>query len=1557
MAAWNTLCALVDCSLRSKDARVRDILWTANVWPRAFDLYLGQGHLARPKSARQLLATLTAALIADTRSGNDGSLGNEIAQRPVQVLVASDDQERAKTCALAIGHFLTKDVLSLRTVLEVFGKYDAQVGTEQERPIVRLLLILFKWMGKGDFGSTISQLVSTILDRYQPHEDEHSQPDGKDGPVWAAALRNAVRSRTIEVTTLRVHLLPVLFKRSSEDFAAFLWTIGLERLSSQQSDTGVDANATQDKDDELLYASLQAGRDLGLLQETDEPDIRQHDGVIFVPIRWFGRLLVRSSRTARLTGLSLLISSHAATRPFSPSSLIVVKQNLSHFLADTDTNFRSEVFSVMQRMVDRLRAVTAMLARHARQVDRPTNRELQHIVQPTEPLQYHQAFLGWLIRLLTWELRPTASYQRHISALKCLAIVARSGLDADVQDWYLSKSALGETRWPFHIRLKSRHLHRLLLDLLVDPFDDVRQTASTVLGLYPVQDSAGKQQTQLALSRAEEAMLATGRADQADGVAHLYALLYTQSGGQGSTEFQPGSPGSMVLMKLVDRLEEMLGIAKGDLAQAVERYPVHGLLTGIRYILGQNAFTAVENVDLFDRLAKCLEDVWEVAKPVLCSDAPEGYLPEGLEDEPNVTTKDTLSYCWRALKEASLLLGLLVSIKQSAQDGIKADERLQRLSDLCFAQLAELRHRGAFSTVAQTWIICSVQTAARQSDTAKGKLTAWYDKVMTILRNKTTINTRRSAGLPSLLCGILIADSSTLLMRQAFNDLESIARDPVAHAFAQEGSLPQVHAMNCMKDVLKNSRLGEQSERHVPAALELAADALRSDAWAVRNCGLMLFRAVIDRLLGTSDTYLEDDAYARKRLSIERHPQLLEIVLKLLAAPPSVLGGSASAGNEGVFPALQLLQRLAVPEERLSEIRRSVKALTASPAWHVRDKAARTYASFLANDQTAAELKVLLHTPTTCQNTLHGALLCAKYLIRGLMMPHPAIGVETGDEHSRHPQDVQLLAESLDIVAGTAGLYHENSCPFTSAAYIDLYTACLSALYGRHVPSPEPQVDGSHGLAKAFFDFDYLQKELRDSLPDKGQNKASAAFLRPTLAAASAAQLAATSVVEASQWDKVRSVVSELASRDPDACATYFDKTRYWLSIHSAAERLDHVNAVVQICIAVLKDQHAKVQVRSQTVATLLDAVDNLRLVDADSPSFYDFAVEPQFALEPSLRKTNQHYADLLLQLRAACLDCRVRHDGLTGRKLIYEVETWTVSCSVAVAGSGFYSCEAAALAIGRVSSLWPALPENNSTSKAFLRLCLTVYDLLNNDDEDIRVATSQATCKIIVTEGRRAEDNTLVPIVASQRLMSFMLRKWHGDPALSEEAFSRAFRSSEQTCPSLAEQLQVGTDTDTALFAEEKQNLYIDAAREVKAWCQVLLQLPPRSVSRVLLKRLCHWVINGLTSLIDKATAVPDGPVGWTTKSELFVLGLQVIYGAGLLLNYAEQGLRLPIKPSSLRRRLAELQDAGSDNGGINHLWREEIQSLLARSVILQLRSVHAVLGQLVTPSNSRLI
>lgn len=56
----------------------------------------------------------------------------------------------------------------------------------------------------------------------------------------------------------------------------------------------------------------------------------------------------------------------------------------------------------------------------------------------------------------------------------------------------------------------------------------------------------------------------------------------------------------------------------------------------------------------------CCSNIWEAVKEVLCYDSPEGQQDEA-EDTDGILVglKDTLSFCWRALKESRSIFNLV----------------------------------------------------------------------------------------------------------------------------------------------------------------------------------------------------------------------------------------------------------------------------------------------------------------------------------------------------------------------------------------------------------------------------------------------------------------------------------------------------------------------------------------------------------------------------------------------------------------------------------------------------------------------------------------------------------------------------------------------------------------------------------------------------------------------------------------------------------------------------------------------------------------------------------
>ncbi|KAK3676280.1 hypothetical protein LTR78_004031 [Recurvomyces mirabilis] len=1475
VAAWNALCACIDRCSQQPSQEYAGLIWSSSWWSRAFDLYISQAYYARPKSARQLLDTLTSTLqplVEDEHQELD--IRGQVCHRLIAPLLDDDDSAGAKIPALALAHMLGKDALSSELVLRTYSSLTNSDDAAGEIATSDFLCTLFRWMSNGDFSAAIGRLVSIVLDKSTA--GVHEQVNGHDVPripVWATALCDAIRHGSVDVDSFRAHLLPPLFQRNAGDYKNFLYSAGLAQLLGDQSALDSQPTKIEDFDLDLLLASLQSGKDTGLLQDTDRAEIDFIDNVVGIPVKHISKLLHCNSSAARLTGLSLLTTSPAVTRPLLSTAVDAIKHSLIHFLTDTDADVRSELFSIFQRLIDRIRAVTAVLARQADETQ-------------SGILQHHKDFLAWLLTTLHWELRPTASYQTHISALRCLMILAKSGLDESVPLMSWSRSATGDTKWPFRMSVLDKSLRSLLLDLTLDPFDDVRQCAAMLLGLGPTSDTCIMIETQEALAKAEAVMLLTGRADQADGVAHLRNLLYKQS-----------SQTDAVLLQLVDRLVQMLDIAKADLSQAVDRYPVHGLLTSVRYILDNTP--PGDEVD--PRLIVCLHDVWTVVKPILCNDAPEGYLPEDMEDTSEVSTKDTLSYCWRALKEASLLTGTIVQHQSDPASSIAV-----QLYDLCFIQLAELRHRGAFSTVAQTWVSCCIRAGIIAAAKGVGLLQKWYQDVLLILDNKTTINTRRSAGLPSLLCGILVADKRGRVLEQAFTDLEHIARSPVDSAHAQEGSLSQVHALNCLKDVLKNGRLGEVSEQYVPRALVMAADALRSEVWAVRNCGLMLFRAVIDRLLGTSGAHLEDDQKMHKRVSAEQHPLLLEIVLDLLALPSKERDqcSTTTTKHEGVFPALQLLQRLNVPTYRLPTVQKAVYALVGSHVWHIRDKAARTYASLVPMTDIP-ELVQRTLAPSLLHNTTHGSLLCAKYLVR-----------RSAKATGGGSPTLRTCVEQCMVVQ-----YYEQRCTFSRAAYVDLLREVISTC-------------GHENGAMLEESLSWLVQELKVSLVCGGEGAA----LRLALSRTLATSLLSSFAITRDSDKEILGLVLELALGDSDAGVALLHE----LNTRLIPATKNHAVLLSKICESVVLESSIAVAVKTTALKLLLTCSLYLDCLEPRSNTHLRHALKKGCLAAQS----DQVYADLTLETQAVLLeDAFGSESNRDDASLINAVDELAISCKSAVEGHGFFTSTAGAMTIARFDNVWH-MPLNQSYLKqphhSLPVLCIATYDLLNDDDEDLRnLASTTATRLLQITPSPLLPD--LLPALASQKLLAFMSDRCGGSLSFVQDVFRRAFGVGFGGQASVHERLRAYTKADTALFMREKQNLYIDETREAKLWSRAAIALSPLAIPGELLTRLAEHTQEGLAAIATQLNKAGGGPLSWTSKPEIFALILQVVYGAEVLMRLSDKGTRISVRPSDLHRQLL----ATSTHDGCHCLWRKEIDRVLAHAASSKLSAVHALIAR----------
>ena len=340
--------------------------------------------------------------------------------------------------------------------------------------------------------------------------------------------------------------------------------------------------------------------------------------MLHLPDNIFQGWLSHTEPEVRLAGMYLSIYSTAVTQPFTGGILQSLKRNLVHLHTDADANFRRELVGYISKLFDRLRGSTATLAKATTKgttlqtrLPIPQIRAQASTHGPNalvnDPLAEAFRFIVWYVRSIESELRTDASYQRRISALRALGVVLKSGLDPRVPYHHLSKRAQGQLQWMYQLQLPNLRLCRLLLDLVTDPYDDIRETSISTLQLCF--DSMPEEQRQSLIAdlprfiaRAETAMLRTGRADHADCVARAYALHFsTCTPGAATVDIPSESifPSRLsVLGSLNQQLTDTLNVALGNLSEAVNGRPVHGTYAAIRSVSHHVSSTFLTLLDI-----------------------------------------------------------------------------------------------------------------------------------------------------------------------------------------------------------------------------------------------------------------------------------------------------------------------------------------------------------------------------------------------------------------------------------------------------------------------------------------------------------------------------------------------------------------------------------------------------------------------------------------------------------------------------------------------------------------------------------------------------------------------------------------------------------------------------------------------------------------------------------------------------------------------------------------------------------------------------------------------
>jgi hypothetical protein len=311
-------------------------------------------------------------------------------------------------------------------------------------------------------------------------------------------------------------------------------------------------------------------------------------------------VLCHTSHEARSSAVAILIASPSTARPYTCEALELLERHLPSFHADSDSKFRYDVLGHSRNMIRRIQGALESLRRDygkavkkaAKHTDSkagvdlpeggkdnvaPLNggaMETSEVAKLWRSLDRHERFISWYADFLKGELVPTASYQRHITALRAINFVLSSSLPQEIER--LRERGICS-------RLFELTSLRYILDLVMDPFDDVRDAAASLAATLSGSTASLGCDRVVALQvlrefcqRAEELAGRTGRADHSDGLARSYELLW---------RWTTNSDERMRIAEtVVSDLESKVASAEKDLASAVLTAPVHGTFASLRYV-------------------------------------------------------------------------------------------------------------------------------------------------------------------------------------------------------------------------------------------------------------------------------------------------------------------------------------------------------------------------------------------------------------------------------------------------------------------------------------------------------------------------------------------------------------------------------------------------------------------------------------------------------------------------------------------------------------------------------------------------------------------------------------------------------------------------------------------------------------------------------------------------------------------------------------------------------------------------------------------------------------
>ncbi|CAB4056617.1 unnamed protein product [Lepeophtheirus salmonis] len=464
-----------------------------------------------------------------------------------------------------------------------------------------------------------------------------------------------------------------------------------------------------------------------------------------------------------------------------------------------------------------------------------------------EIIKYFMEGINNLEKYLVKHVYPSGNYQITITSLCLLEVLS--------QVFYESKGDIIKTSGVksseplliyvqkeygflnFHYQEKNR---QILLRSLLHYMEDVRKIAKKILFRFPEPSNTERG---LILKNAER-LSNSPKISECESASDYYEILNAWRGDTANNKFFDA-----FLIKYNSLMDKFSCNGDYNVLQVVkEESSMHGILLALRkysFIYEQEKITNLCLVRLVEALERSVQTMLRIMNPDNEEENPSFEkmgvsIQSYLEDEDEIPIEISgdhqllLSCAWLNIKECALLSGFivkschLVTHPEESEIFTLSQDLVDRCCKIVMTILRCCRHKGIMEGTNLAVEDIATRLLSEKSPWKEIPMNI-LEKVLKEIVFQSSSTTRRSAGIPMLLQGLV----------------------------SSEAKLRPSHALHILKSLVNNSSISSGISPFLEKLFICCVNNFSSDSWGIRNASLQLFGALQPRLIGQKK--LRDD--------------------------------------------------------------------------------------------------------------------------------------------------------------------------------------------------------------------------------------------------------------------------------------------------------------------------------------------------------------------------------------------------------------------------------------------------------------------------------------------------------------------------------------------------------------------------------------------------------------------------------------------------------------------------------------------------------------------------